>query len=69
MRRRLTAAAGATIIISNHSAFDNALTRVKLVSARKAGEPHPYEVGTAAVADYFTVLQECALAVEAGLPK
>ena len=63
------AAAGATIIISNHSAFDNALTRVKLVSARKPGEPHPYEVGTAAVADYFTVLEECALAAEAGLPK
>jgi metallo-beta-lactamase class B len=63
------AAAGATIVISNHSAFDNALTRVKLVSARKPGEPHPYEVGAAAVADYFTVLEECALAAEAGIPK
>jgi metallo-beta-lactamase class B len=63
------AAAGATIVISNHSAFDNALTRVKLVSARKPGEPHPYEVGSAVVADYFTVLEECALAAEAGLPK
>lgn len=59
-------AAGATIVLSNHSAFDNAYTRVKLIAARKPGEPHPFEVGPAAVADYFTVLEECALAAEAG---
>ena len=46
----LAARAGATIVMSNHSEFDNATTKIKLMAARKAGEPHPFEVGKDAVA-------------------
>jgi metallo-beta-lactamase class B len=54
------AAANATILMSNHSEFDNAVTKIKMLAARKPGEPHPFEVGKAAVARYFTVTGECA---------
>jgi len=55
-------AAGATILMSNHSEFDYATTKIKLLAARQPGEPHPYEVGKDAVARYFTVTEECAQA-------
>ena len=54
------ARANATILMTNHSEFDNAVTRVKLIAARKAGEAHPYEIGREAVARYFKVTDECA---------
>jgi metallo-beta-lactamase class B len=53
-------AAGATIIMSNHSEFDDAWDRGRLVKLRQTGEPHPYEVGQDAVQRYFTVTGECA---------
>ena len=55
-------AANATILMTNHSEFDYATTKIKLLAARKPGEPHPYEVGKDAVARYFTVTEECAQA-------
>ena len=54
------AAAGATILMSNHSEFDNAVTKIKLMAARKPGEPHPFDIGREAVARYFKVTDECA---------
>src|SRR5579864_1189162 len=54
------AAANATILMTNHSEFDYATTKIKLLAARKAGEPHPYEIGKDAVARYFRVTDECA---------
>ena len=54
------AAANATIMMTNHSEFDNAVTRIKTIAARKAGEPHPYEMGRDGVARYFKVTEECA---------
>ena len=54
------ARANATILMSNHSEFDNAVTKIKLMAARKPGEPHPFEIGAAAVARYFKVTDECA---------
>ncbi|HEX3486751.1 MAG TPA: MBL fold metallo-hydrolase [Micropepsaceae bacterium] len=62
-QRKMAAAAanaGATIVMSNHSEFDNAVTKIKLIAARKPGEPHPFEVGREAVARYFKVMEECA---------
>jgi len=50
----------ATVLLSNHSEFDNAVTRIKLMAARKPGEPHPYVIGREAVARYFKVTDECA---------
>jgi metallo-beta-lactamase class B len=54
------ARAGATILMSNHSEFDNAVTKIKVMAARKPGEPHPFEIGRDAVARYFKVTDECA---------
>ena len=31
-----------------------------MMAARKAGEPHPFELGREAVARYFKVTDECA---------
>jgi metallo-beta-lactamase class B len=56
------AAASATILMSNHSEFDGAVTKIKMLAARKPGEPHPFELGKEAVARYFTVTAECAQA-------
>jgi metallo-beta-lactamase class B len=52
--------AGATVLMSNHSEFDNAVTKIKMLPGRKGGEPHPFEVGADAVARYFKVMDECA---------
>jgi metallo-beta-lactamase class B len=54
------AAANATILMSNHSEFDNAVTKIRMMASRKPGEPHPFEIGKEAVARYFTVTGECA---------
>jgi metallo-beta-lactamase class B len=54
------ARANATALMTNHSEFDNAVTRIKLMAARKPGEPHPYNLGREAVGRYFKVTEECA---------
>ncbi|HEV2200469.1 MAG TPA: MBL fold metallo-hydrolase [Bryobacteraceae bacterium] len=62
-QRKMAAAAAAfnaTILMSNHSEFDNAVTKIKMMAARKPGEPHPFEIGKEAVARYFVVTSECA---------
>lgn len=64
-QRKMAAAAartGATILMSNHSLFDGAITNIKMLAARKPGEPHPYELGADAVARYFKLTEECAQA-------
>jgi metallo-beta-lactamase class B len=60
---KVAADAGATVILSNHSEYDNAYTKARLIAAkREVGEDHPFIVGAPAVQRYFTVMQECALA-------
>jgi len=64
-RRIATAAAdaGATVILSNHSEYDGAYTKARLLSApRQPGEDHPFIVGADGVQRYFTVMMECATA-------
>ena len=58
------AKAGATIIMSNHSEYDGAYTKVRLVAVRQPGEPHPYEVGNDGVQRYFKVMEECTEAMK-----
>src|ERR1700728_4066911 len=53
------ASAKATILLFNHSEFDSAITKIKMLPARKPGEPHPFELGKEAVARYFVVGGEC----------
>jgi metallo-beta-lactamase class B len=56
------ARANATILMSNHSEFDSAITKIRMLPSRKPGEPHPFEIGKEAVARYFVVTGECAQA-------
>jgi len=56
------AASNATILMSNHTEFDNAVPKIRMMASRKPGEPHPFEVGKEAVARYFIVTGECAQA-------
>lgn len=55
-------AAGANIIFSNHSMYDQAWIRSRW--QRKAGEASPFVVGADGVARYATVLSECAKAAK-----
>jgi metallo-beta-lactamase class B len=60
---KAAADAGATVMLSNHSEYDNAYTKARLISARReVGENHPFVVGANAVQRYFTVMTECAMA-------
>jgi metallo-beta-lactamase class B len=56
------ASANATILMSNHSEFDSAITKIRILATRKPGEPHPFDLGKEAVARYFVVTEECAQA-------
>jgi metallo-beta-lactamase class B len=60
---RAAADANATVMLSNHSEYDGAYTRARLIAAkREVGEDHPFIVGADGVQRYFTVMVECALA-------
>jgi metallo-beta-lactamase class B len=60
---KAAAAAGASVIISNHSEYDDAYTKARLIAApRQEGENHPFIVGADKVQRYFTVMTECATA-------
>ena len=62
---KAAAAAGATVMLSNHSAFDHALDLApKAMAARAKGQPHVFEVGSQGVANYVSVLEQCAVAVK-----
>jgi metallo-beta-lactamase class B len=54
------AAAGATILMTNQSEFDNAASKIKMLAARRPGEAHPFDLGRDAVQRYFNVFDECA---------
>ena len=55
---------GATALMSNHTEFDNGYFRAHTAANRRPGEANPYDVGKEAVARYFTVVQDCALAAK-----
>src|SRR5687767_1773130 len=60
---KVAADAGASVILSNHSEYDGAYTKARLVTAkREVGENHPFIGGADAVQRYFTVMAECAMA-------
>jgi metallo-beta-lactamase class B len=66
-QRKMAAAAArtnATVLMSNHSEFDNGVSKIKMLAARKPGEPHPFDLGSDAVARYFKVSEECAQAAK-----
>jgi metallo-beta-lactamase class B len=54
-------AAGATVLMSNHTEFDRAYDRVRIAQLpRAAGEKHPYETDTLTVQRYFEMTGNCA---------
>jgi metallo-beta-lactamase class B len=57
------AAVHATVLLSNHSEFDNAYNKNRMLAGRGKG-PHPYEIGEEWVQRYFTVMQDCARAAQ-----
>ena len=60
---KAAADAGASVILSNHSEYDGAYTKARLVAVkREVGEENPFIVGVDAVQRYFTVMTECAIA-------
>ncbi len=59
---KAAADSGASILMTNHSEFDGAYTKVRLLAARAVGEPHPFDVGTDGVQRYFKMTDECAQA-------
>jgi metallo-beta-lactamase class B len=58
----LAATLNASVIMSNHSEFDSAVTKIKTLAARRPGEPHPFDLGREAVTRYFTTSDQCAQA-------
>jgi metallo-beta-lactamase class B len=59
--REVAEAAGATILMSNHTEFDRAYDRARIAQLpRTAGEKHPYESDTATVMRYFEMAGHCA---------
>jgi metallo-beta-lactamase class B len=65
--RELAAAAGADVLLSNHTQYDGTKVKVPALAARVSGAPHPYVVGAASIRRYLTVANECAQATLAGV--
>jgi len=54
-------AAGATVLMTNHTEFDRAYDRARIAQLpRRAGEKHPYETDTPTVLRYFEMSANCA---------
>jgi metallo-beta-lactamase class B len=57
----LARAAGATVLMTNHSEFDRAYDRARIAQLRRLpGEPHPYETDVETVVRYFEMSRDCA---------
>jgi len=56
----IVAQAGADVHIANHTNRDNSPVKMAALEKRKAGDPHPYVVGTDSNHRYLKVAGECA---------
>lgn len=65
--REIAAAAGADVMLSNHTDYDGSKIKQPLLATRGAGDPHPYVVGANSVANYLTVANQCAQAALAAV--
>lgn len=54
---------GAAVLLSNHSEFDNAVNKNRMLAGRGEGT-HPYVLGADWVQRYFKVMQNCARAAQ-----
>ena len=55
---------GATVLMSNHTEFDNGYYKAHTAAGRKPGEANPFDVGRAAVGRYFTLVDQCTAAAK-----
>ena len=54
-------AAGATVLMTNHTEFDRAYDRARLAQLPRAqSDAHPYESNAATVLRYFEMTGDCA---------
>jgi metallo-beta-lactamase class B len=64
---KVAQARNADVPMANHSTFDDALKKIDLLKARRAGQPHPFVLGWDTQARIFKVQEECAMAARARL--
>ena len=66
VRKMAKAAAdfGATVLLSNHTEFDNGYYKSHAAANRKPGDANPFDVGSAAVGRYFTLVDQCTTAAK-----
>ena len=55
---------GATVLLSNHTEFDNGYYKAHTAASRKQGEANPFDVGRDGVGRYFAVVDECTSAAK-----
>jgi len=56
---------GATVLLSNHTEFDNGYFKAHTAANRKGADvANPFDMGAAGVARYFTVVETCAAAAK-----
>jgi metallo-beta-lactamase class B len=60
--RDIVSKAGADIILSNHTNTDGSKKKLPALAKRKAGDTHPYVIGSESVQRFLTVADECAKA-------
>jgi metallo-beta-lactamase class B len=65
--RELATAAGADVLLSNHTDYDGSKQKLPALATRAAGARHPYVVGNESVRRYLTVANECAQAALASV--
>lgn len=65
--REIATAAGADVVLSNHTDYDGTKQKLPTLASRAAGAPHAYVVGTESVRRYLTVANECAQAALASV--
>ena len=61
-------AVGATVLLTNHSVFDNAQTKARAIKMRGYG-PHPFVSDEQTVANYFSVIENCSKMFKTQLEK
>jgi metallo-beta-lactamase class B len=55
---------GATVLLSNHTEFDNGYYKAHTAANRKGSEGNPFDVGRDAVGRYFAVVEQCTTAAK-----
>jgi len=58
--RQIAAAAGADVIIANHTNFDGSKQKLPALATRKPADQNPWVIGEDSVRRYMTVAVECA---------